>query len=160
MPLLAVLSPFIVACPCVNTSQQSQVIIACAQVVDGELEEDTVNVNRASLTQHFPFEACPPTTNQASHSPCLQRLIDAITAEKDSMTLPERNSLVKVCSTPHSKPLHACFQICKACSEEASHALLNSTAMPTLALAVQMHPHEWLGFSVEQTECAACLGCA
>ena len=65
-------------------------------MVDGELEEDTVNVSTASLTQHFPFEACPPTTNQASHSPCLQRLIDAIAANKSSMTMAERNSLVKV----------------------------------------------------------------
>ena len=69
---------------------------ALCQVVDGELEEDTVNVSRASLTQHFPFEACPPTTKQASHSPCLQRLIDAIQANKGSMTMAERNSLVKV----------------------------------------------------------------
>ena len=119
-PLLTVSSPLIVACPCVNTSQQFQVVIAYAQVVDGELEEDTVNVNRASLTQHFPFEACPPTTNQASHSPCLQRLIDAITAEKDSMTLPERNSLVKVCSSllivpQHEEKRKVCAgQLCKA----------------------------------------------
>ena len=65
------------------------------QVVDGELEEDTADVNRASLTQHFPFEACPPTTSQASHSPSLQRLIDAITTSRSAMTVAERNSLIK-----------------------------------------------------------------
>lgn len=66
------------------------------EVVDGELEEDNAHVSRASLTQHFPFEACPPTTKQASHSPCLQRLVNAVEASKDGMTVAERNSLIKV----------------------------------------------------------------
>ncbi|KAL3134108.1 hypothetical protein ABBQ32_008530 [Trebouxia sp. C0010 RCD-2024] len=66
------------------------------EVVDGELEEDSALISRASLTQSFPFEACPPTTKQASHSPCLQRLIDAITLTRDEMTVAERNSLIKV----------------------------------------------------------------
>lgn len=66
-------------------------------MVDGELEEDTALISRASLTQSFPFEACPPTTKQASHSPCLQRLIDAIALTKDEMTVAECNSLIKVC---------------------------------------------------------------
>ncbi|KAL0039762.1 hypothetical protein WJX77_007166 [Trebouxia sp. C0004] len=66
------------------------------EVVDGELEEDNAHVSRASLTQHFPFEACPPTIKQASHSPCLQRLINAVVASKDGMTVAERNSLIKV----------------------------------------------------------------
>lgn len=66
-------------------------------MVDGELEEDNAHVSRASLTQHFPFDACPPTTKQASHSPCLQRLIEAVMLSKDSMTVAERNSLIKVC---------------------------------------------------------------
>lgn len=73
-------------------------LLTCYQVVDGELEEDGAHVSRASLTQHFPFEACPPTTKQASHSPCLQRLIEAVTASKDAMTVAERNSLIKVCT--------------------------------------------------------------
>ncbi|KAA6422051.1 MAG: hypothetical protein FRX49_08069, partial [Trebouxia sp. A1-2] len=66
------------------------------EVVDGELEEDNAHVSRASLTQHFPFEACPPTTKQASHSPCLQRLVNAVEASKAGMTVAERNSLIKV----------------------------------------------------------------
>ncbi|KAL0045339.1 hypothetical protein WJX82_004255 [Trebouxia sp. C0006] len=66
------------------------------EVVDGELEEDNAHVSRASLTQHFPFEACPPTTKQASHSPCLQRLVNAVEASRDGMTVAERNSLIKV----------------------------------------------------------------
>lgn len=66
------------------------------EVVDGELEEDNAHVSRASLTQHFPFEACPPTTKQASHSPCLQRLVNAVEASKDGMTVAEHNSLIKV----------------------------------------------------------------
>jgi len=74
----------------------SQILLS-VQVVDGELEEDNAHVSRASLTQHFPFEACPPTTKQASHSPCLQRLVNAVEASKDGMTVAERNSLIKVC---------------------------------------------------------------
>ena len=66
-------------------------------MVDGELEEDNAHVSRASLTQHFPFDACPPTTKQASHSPCLQRLIEAVMLSKGALTVAERNSLIKVC---------------------------------------------------------------
>ena len=89
--------------------------MALLQVVDGELEEDNVHVSRASLTQHFPFEACHPTTKQASHSPCLQRLIDAVLASKDAMTVAERNSLIKVTqSHVSSSNLFASITICRA----------------------------------------------
>ena len=76
--------------------------LCLCQVVDGELEEDSAHVSRASLTQHFPFDACPPTTKQASHSPCLQRLVEAVTLSKDAMTVAERNSLIKVCCRDHT----------------------------------------------------------
>ena len=67
------------------------------QVVDSELEEENAHVSRASLTQHFPFDACPPTTKQASHSFCLQRLIEAVMLSRGALTVAERNSLIKVC---------------------------------------------------------------
>ena len=66
------------------------------QIIDGELEDETERQSRATLTQAFPFEACPPTTRQTSHSPGLQRLADAVARGRGDMTVAERNSLIKV----------------------------------------------------------------
>ena len=65
------------------------------QVVFGELEE-TGATDALQLTEDFPFEARPPTTAHASHSPALARLVEAIEDCKDSLSTAEHNSLVKV----------------------------------------------------------------
>lgn len=65
------------------------------QLVDGELEEEGAT-SALTLTQAFPFEACPPTTEHLSHSPALQLLIGGIGASTAAMSTAERNSLVKV----------------------------------------------------------------
>lgn len=45
-----------------------QQCILLTDIVDGELEEEGVTTP-ATLTQNFPFPACPPTTPQASLYP-------------------------------------------------------------------------------------------
>ena len=71
-------------------------LVLHVQIIDGELEDETERQSRATLTQAFPFEACPPTTRQTSHSPGLQRLADAVARGRGDMTVAERNSLIKV----------------------------------------------------------------
>jgi len=78
------------------------------EVIDAELEEDLVadQQERLSLTQPFPFEKCPPTTQVPGRSPGIGRLVEAVTKvltgpdkEGDgarAITVAERNSLVKL----------------------------------------------------------------
>ncbi|KAK9819871.1 hypothetical protein WJX72_003475 [[Myrmecia] bisecta] len=73
---------------------QTQCILL-TEIVDCELEEDEV-APRTSLTQDFPFDACPPTTDAPSTSPGLARLIDAVLDVLPRISNGERNSLVKV----------------------------------------------------------------
>lgn len=79
----------------VATDIQEQCMLL-TEIIDGELEDETERQSRATLTQAFPFEACPPTTRQTSHSPGLQRLADAVEHGRGGMTVAERNSLIKV----------------------------------------------------------------
>ena len=66
------------------------------EVIDGELEEEGTQTNRLTLTQDFPFPGAPPTRSHPSHSPGLARLEGAIYAALPTMTMPERNSLIKL----------------------------------------------------------------
>lgn len=67
-----------------------------AEVIDGELEEEGTTTNRLSLTQAFPFPGAPPVSSCPGHSPGLARFEDAVRAALPFMSLPERNSVVKV----------------------------------------------------------------
>ena len=73
--------------------QQCRLLV---EVIDGELEEDDTQTSRLTLTQGFPFPGAPPVTTAPSHSPGLARLTDSIQASLPTMSLPERNSLVKL----------------------------------------------------------------
>ncbi|GMH60309.1 hypothetical protein TL16_g03023 [Triparma laevis f. inornata] len=74
-----------------------------AEIIDGELEDDTIDnmAKSHSLTQDFPFDGAPPTAssynfNKARQSPALDMLVDAITNVYGNLSAPEKYSLRKV----------------------------------------------------------------